>query len=110
MLAKRRRLDKLPQASIFSSLVGVKRGVKSTNNDPVVRRPKLSDTEYIRGICGGDDDSEEEQEELNEAEKRRQPVLYKAFQKSKVVVGRPKKTAFENGSLLQKTLFRESNR
>ncbi|KAK3251732.1 hypothetical protein CYMTET_38934 [Cymbomonas tetramitiformis] len=98
MLAKRRRLDKLPQASIFSSL-GVKRGVKSTNNDPVVRRPKLSDTEKKRGICGGDDGSEEEQEELNEAEKRWQPVLYKAFQKSKVVVGRPKKTAFENGSL-----------
>ncbi|KAK3249772.1 hypothetical protein CYMTET_40812 [Cymbomonas tetramitiformis] len=57
MLVNRRRLDKMTQASILTSL-GVKVGAPKTDNDPVVRRPAI--TAY------------DQADELNEAEKKLQ--------------------------------------
>ncbi|KAK3250403.1 hypothetical protein CYMTET_40214 [Cymbomonas tetramitiformis] len=80
------------QASIFSSL-GVKVvEASAVNNDPIVVRP----------VVPGDDDEEEQDDDplfLPKTKKKWAVVAYGALTKSKVVVGRPKKTAFENGSL-----------
>ncbi|KAK3273568.1 hypothetical protein CYMTET_18198 [Cymbomonas tetramitiformis] len=94
MLVNRRRLDKMTQASILTSL-GVKVGAPKTVNDPVVRRPAITQTA-------------DQADELNEAEKKLQVFLYKAIKKSKVAVGRPAKLAFANGALKFQKLDRQA--
>ncbi|KAK3242158.1 hypothetical protein CYMTET_48130 [Cymbomonas tetramitiformis] len=91
MVAKRRRLDKLPQASIPSSLQVRVVERSHVNNDPKVNRP-------VSAIEPTEDDPDPKF--LPKTKKKWSLIAYGALCKSKVVVGRPKKTAFENGSLL----------
>ncbi|KAK3233688.1 hypothetical protein CYMTET_56045 [Cymbomonas tetramitiformis] len=80
----------MDRASIFSSLGLKVVEASEATPDPIVHRPLGFGTEDL-----SDDDEEEDPKFLEKTKRKWTVICFKALNKSKVVVGRPKKTAFE---------------